>query len=328
MRYIDMHCDTLFRCVADHEQQMHHLPDSMVDIHRLRTADALLQFFAVFVPLRLSDGSLEELPDFKDEELYFEAAHALLEHTVETAPEELEWVLNRETLLKLPDTGKLGVLLTIEDGRVLNGRLQRLLDFYARGVRLITLTWNHENCIGYPNSENPAVMEAGLTDFGREAVLMMNDLGMLVDVSHLSDGGVRDVLRISKKPVVASHSCSRFLNPHPRNISDELLFELAQKGGIVGLNFSPTFLPECPQTGGISRISDMVLHLKHMLDVGGEDCVAIGSDFDGLMGTSEISSPLEMEQLFEALVAAGVSERVVEKIAWKNAYRVLQDVLQ
>jgi membrane dipeptidase len=327
MRYIDMHCDTLFRCVADHEQQMHHLPGSMVDIHRLRTADALLQFFAVFVPPRLADGSLEDLPDFKDEECYFEAAHALLEHTVETTPGELEWVLDRETLLKLPDTGKLGVLLTIEDGRVLNGRLQRLLDFYARGVRLITLTWNHENCIGYPNSKDPVVMESGLTDFGREAVLMMNDLGMLVDVSHLSDGGVRDVLRISKKPVVASHSCSRFFNPHPRNISDVLLRALAEKGGVVGVNFSPTFLPAKPGTGGVSKISDMVLHIMHILDVGGEDCVAIGSDFDGLMGTSEISSPLEMEQLFCALADAGVHERVVDKIAWSNAYRVLRDVL-
>lgn len=326
-RYIDMHCDTLFKCAAYNEQQMYDLPDLMVDIRRLRKAHALLQFFAVFVPPRLADGSLEELPGFTDEDCYFQTAYDLLYKTAEEYSEELLWIRDREALFKLPETGKLGVLLSIEDGRILNGDLGRLKAFYQKGVRLITLTWNHENCIGYPNSENPVLMDKGLTVFGKETVEEMNALGMLVDVSHLSDGGVRDVLRISKKPVAASHSCSRACNPHPRNLSDALLHDLADQGGVIGLNFSPTFLPEYPQAGGTSKISDMVRHVRHMLDIGGEECLAIGTDFDGLMGKSEISSPLDMEKLFTALSDAGISERIIEKIAWKNAYRVLSEVL-
>lgn len=326
-RYIDMHCDTLFKCAAYNTQQMYDLPDLMVDIRRLRQADALLQFFAVFVPPRLEDGSLEDLPGFTDEDIYFQTAYDLFRKTVQDYPEEVLWIKDRETLMKLPETGKAGVLLSIEDGRILKGDLERLKDFYQKGVRLITLTWNHVNCIGYPNSEDPVLMSRGLTEFGKEAVEIMHALGMLVDISHLSDGGARDVLSISKKPVVASHSCSRACNPHPRNLSDALLHDLADRGGIVGLNFSPTFLPESPQPGGVSRISDMVRHVRHMLDIGGEDCLAIGTDFDGLMGESEIASPLEMEDLFTALSNAGISERIIEKIAWKNAYRVLSEAL-
>lgn len=326
-RYIDMHCDTLFKCAAYNTQQMYDLPDLMVDIRRLRQADALLQFFAVFVPPRLADGSLEELPGFSDEDQYFQAACDLLSDTVEKYAGDLIWIKGRETLTELPETGKLGVLLSIEDGRVLNSDPERLNEFYRKGVRLITLTWNNANCIGYPNAEEPLLMNKGLTAFGKDMVEQMNALGMLIDVSHLSDGGVRDVLRISKKPVVASHSCSRACNPHPRNLSDALLHDLAEQGGVVGLNFSPTFLPGEPQAGGTSKISDMVRHAKHMLDIGGEDCLAIGTDFDGLMGKSEISSPLDMEKLFAALSNAGISGRIMEKIAWKNAYRVLLDAL-
>lgn len=326
-RYIDMHCDTLFKCAAYAEQQLYELPDLMVDIRRLRRADTLLQFFAVFMPPRLDDGSLEDLPGVADEELYFQTAQDLLYKTVKENSAELLWVRSLEELLVLPDTGKLGVLLTIEDGRVLNNDIKRLDYFYEKGVRLITLTWNNINCIGYPNSAKPGLMDRGLTAFGCDAIERMNELGMLVDVSHLSDGGVRDVLRISKKPVVASHSCSRTCNPHPRNLSDALLHDLAEQGGVVGLNFSPTFLPEYPQMGGVGKISDMVRHAKHMLDIGGEDCLAVGTDFDGLMGGCEIESPLDMEKLFSALSNAGISERIVEKIVWKNAYRVLIEAL-
>lgn len=326
-RYIDLHCDTLFQCAARGKQQLYDLPELMVDIRRLRAAGALLQFFAVFVPPRLADGSLEDLPHFADEELYFQTAHALFSRTVQEHPDELLWVKDGETLGALPESKKLGVALTIEDGRILSGNPERLRQFYRQGVRLITLTWNHENCIGYPNSENPALMEKGLTDFGKSVICEMNALGMLIDISHLSDGGAREVLRISRKPVTASHSCSRACNPHSRNLSDALLRELAEHGGVAGLNFSPTFLPEKPEQGGVSRVSDMVRHVKHMLDIGGEDCLAIGTDFDGLMGKSEITSPIDMEMLFDALSKAGISERIVEKIAWKNAYRVLSEVL-
>ena len=128
-------------------------------------------------------------------------------------------------------------LLTVEEGGVLNGNRNRLEELYQRGVRLITLTWNYENCIGYPNSRNAQEMQKGLKSFGKQMVEEMNERGMLVDVSHLSDGGFWDCIRLSKKPIIASHSNARALCAHPRNLSDEMLCALGECGGVVGLNF-------------------------------------------------------------------------------------------
>ena len=136
-------------------------------------------------------------------------------------------------------------------------------------------------------------MAAGLTDFGKEAVERMEQLGMLVDVSHLSDGGFWDVSRLCKGPFVASHSNCRALNPHPRSLTDEMLRTLAEHGGVAGLNFAPEFL-----NGDItcqdSRVEDMVTQLRHRINVGGEDCAALGSDLDGIGGRLEIDSSAAM----------------------------------
>ena len=113
---------------------------------------------------------------------------------------------------------------------------------YEKGTRLMTLTWNYENCLGYPNSRDASVMGRGLKKFGLETIEQMNGLGMLVDVSHLSDGGFWDCIRHSSAPVVASHSNVRALCDCPRNLTDEMLKALGEKGGAAGLNFYPAFL--------------------------------------------------------------------------------------
>ena len=120
--------------------------------------------------------------------------------------------------------------------------MNRLHTLYQEGVRLVTLLWNEENCIGSPNSKDRKIMQKGLKPFGFEVVEQMNSLGMLIDVSHLSDGGFWDVLSTSSKPIVASHSNARALCEHPRNLSDDMIRALAEKGGVIGLNFYPYFV--------------------------------------------------------------------------------------
>ena len=223
--------------------------------------------------------------------------------------------------------GKISAFLTLEDGRSINGSMEKLERYYDMGVRLISLTWNYANCLGFPNSPDRELMRKGLTSFGKEAVERMEELGMLVDVSHLSDGGFYDVADICKGPFVASHSNCRSLTPHPRNLTDEMIRIVAEKGGVIGLNFAPGFLGKDIHNSD-SRVDDMILHLQHLWNKGGEDCLALGSDLDGIGGNLEIGSPDQIPRLFDAMSKAGFSGRMIEKMAYENAARVIHDVMK
>ena len=165
-------------------------------------------------------------------------------------------------------------------------------------------------------------MQKGLKPFGFEVVEQMNSLGMLIDVSHLSDGGFWDVLSTSSKPIVASHSNARALCEHPRNLTDDMIRALAEKGGVIGLNFYPYFV----NPAGHASVSALAEHALHLFYIGGEDSVAIGTDFDGFDGVEilEIEKAEEMERLWEALKAKGFTEAQIERIAYGNVKRVLQ----
>lgn len=321
--FIDMHCDTLGVCLRG-ERDIFALPGAMLDIRRMAAAGQAAQFFAVFFR---PEG--ETLPDggaMPGDLEFFEMHRSLLLRSAAAHGDCFAMARSAEDIERNMAAGKVSALLTLEDGRAVEGRLEQLRWFYERDVRVITLTWNGENCFGSPHSADAKVMGRGLTPFGAEAVEYMNELGMLVDVSHLSDGGFWDVSRISRKPFAATHSNCRALAPHTRNLTDEMIRALAQSGGVAGLNFFPPFLSADPgQTR--SRVEDMCRHVLHMLRGGGEDCVALGSDFDGIHGELEIGSPEAVPGLFEALRRAGLSPRQLEKFAYGNVLRVLRDAL-
>lgn len=319
--YLDLHCDTLLKTLPG-GRDLFRLPGSMLDVERLGQAGALAQFFAVYLPP--ADDPLRA--GFPDEDTYFEALRAALMRTVEAHPERMAFAASYADLVRNRAEGKLSALLTIEDGRIVDGSLEKLRHYYGRGVRLITLTWNFANCFGWPGAGDPADRPRGLTAFGAEAVEAMNGLGMLIDVSHLSDGGFYDVARLSKKPFVASHSNCRAISPHPRNLTDDMLRLLAERGGVAGLNFCGKFL-NADITCETSTAAMLAAHAAHMVRVGGEDCAAIGTDFDGIHGPLEIGGPEEMYLLFGALAKQGFTERQIEKLASGNALRVLRDVL-
>lgn len=218
----------------------------------------------------------------------------------------------------------MSAFLTVEDGRLLDGALSNVDRLYALGVRLVTLTWNNPNCLGFPHSADGEKMAMGLTAFGRQAVQAMQDSGIVVDVSHLSDGGFWDVLEVSRRPVVASHSNARAVCSHSRNLSDEMIRALADQGGASGLNLSPEMLCD---TADKSRIADMVRHVQHFINVGGEDFPMIGTDFDGIHGDLEISSCAQMPKLFEALKMAGLTQTQLEKLAYRNALRIIKEAM-
>ena len=215
--------------------------------------------------------------------------------------------------------------MTIEEGGVLNGRMERLTSLYQEGVRLMTLMWNYENCLGHPNSWDSGMMEKGLTPFGIETVTRMGELGMIADVSHASDGTFWDILKYAKGPVVASHSNCRNLCNHPRNLTDEMIRALAEQGGVAGLNFFGPFLGTTKE----SKIEEMTAHILHMIQVGGSEFPAIGTDFDGIDGLERLDIPnaSAMELLWEALKKKGLSQGQLDKIWGENVERVLREVL-
>ena len=205
---------------------------------------------------------------------------------------------------------------------MLEGKIEHLKEFYDLGVRMMTLTWNHENEIGYPHNR-PEFSKRGLKRFGEEVVEKMNELVMIVDVSHLSDAGFYDVARLSKKPFIATHSNSRAMKNHSRNLNDDMIKILANSGGVTGINFCSAFLGNYE----ISSIKDMVRHIKHIRNIGGIDVVALGSDFDGIENKVEISDVSEMGKLAIELEKEGFTTTEIEKIYYKNALRVIKDVL-
>ncbi len=215
MQYIDMHCDTLMKGYLGFKKDIYQSKRNMVDVQRLYEAGAEAQFFAIFLPPIAISSKLGPLIPSDDK--YIEKLRRILLQTIDAHPDKLAMAFSFSELEANRAAGKCSAILTIEDGRSVDGKLEKLEKYYDMGIRLISLTWNAPNCFGFPNSKDPQIMAEGLTNFGREGVARMNELGMLVDVSHLSDGGFWDVVEICKGPFVASHSNCRSLSPPPES---------------------------------------------------------------------------------------------------------------
>lgn len=318
MRLIDLHCDTIWMLMRGEGA---HLQNNSfcVDIDKLKAAGSMAQFFACFI--YLNEIANEE----RWEQGYQLALDMIQRGKAEFAAcsDEISLVSNHGDIIKNYASGKMSAILTIEEGGILNNDISRLYELYNQGIRLMTLTWNHENCIGYPNSKEDVIMQKGLKPFGVEVVEKMNELGMIIDVSHLSDGGFWDVLKYSSKPVIASHSNARSMCNHPRNLSDEMIKALADKGGIAGINLYPYFI----RKNGKVTVEDIADHVWHMYQTGGEDFIAVGTDFDGFdEGELDIAHIGEIDKLYDTVKRRGLSERQMEKFWSGNAMRVLKQI--
>lgn len=331
-----MHCDTLSEIWRGNVQSLER-NGLCVDLERLKKAGAKTQFFACFVNAAGSGSDVWEQAWKNVLEMTELARLAEGEgfHLIRDAGDMEETDVTGGSIICPPDpkTGSSGIqgVLTVEEGGVLNGKMERLDELYRRGIRLITLTWNYENCIGSPNSLDPQVMERGLKPFGIQVVERMNELGMIIDVSHLSDGGFWDCIRCSRTPIVASHSNARSLCSHPRNLTDEMLRALGNKGGVAGVNFYSAFLREKNGTGESVRagLEDIVRHMRRMMDQAGEDAVALGTDFDGFETEAlpeKIRGVQDMDLLWEAMRRSGITARQIDKIAYGNVSRIMEEV--
>jgi len=226
-------------------------------------------------------------------------------------------------ILRAKRDGGVAALVSIEGGEAIGESLDELRSFHQRGVRLMGLTWNRRNAIARGVGAEGA---GGLTDFGRQVVAEMERLGMIVDVSHLSDEALEDVLSVATRPVVASHSNSRALCDHRRNLRDEQAVRIARTGGLVAITFAGVFVDPDPAKVTLARV---VEHIERMLEAAGPDAVGIGSDFDGFserLGLA-LRGCQEMPLITQALLERGHSEETVGKVMGGNWLRVIRDVV-
>lgn len=318
MRFVDLHCDTIVCEVMKSrgEKRLRSNPEGHLDLMRLKLGGALVQAFALFIP---KDPGLH---GYTDENMgpwqFFLDAADWYDRELADNADMLAPALRYEDIAANEAQGKISGLLTVEDGVPLEGDIARLDEMHRRGVRLITLTWNNENSLGFPNMSAP---EKGLKPFGLAALARMNELGIVADVSHLSDAGFWDVAKHTKKPFVASHSNARALCPIFRNLTDEMLRAIAGKGGVTGLNFAADFLVEGSRH---TYINDLVRHARYIADKAGVETVALGSDFDGIGGELEFVDCAGLPRIEEALNSV-FTAREVDNITHENALRVFKE---
>lgn len=314
MRAVDLHCDTLsalLRRERRGESASLRANELHVDIGKLRRGGHLLQCFAVFVDL--AEGApLEDALAQID----------LFYRCMEECKDDIAPVTTWAELEEARRAGRLSAMLTAEEGGMCFGEPALLRMLHRLGVRMMTLTWNHENELGWPNRVREGRPEPrGLKERGFAMLAEMERLGVIVDVSHLSDGGFWDVCRAAKKPFVASHSNARAVCGHVRDLTDDMLRALADRGGVAGLNFYPPFL------GGAS-VAHMAAQIEHMRRVGGIGCVALGSDFDGIELTPAGMDDCSRLPLLEAeLRRRRFTEDEIESVFCGNALRLLRELL-
>lgn len=307
-----MHCDTILELMKDKENLELFENDLSIDIKKMKKGNSIAQFFAMFVFLNSEKDPMEICLEMIDK-FYVELEKNSIHISLAT---------NYEDIMKNDKEGKMSAVLTIEEGGAIKGKLHNLRNFYRLGVRSITLTWNYPNEIGFPNT-NYEHKDKGLTSFGEEVIHEMNKLGMLIDVSHLSDQGFYDVARLTSKPFIASHSNARAIKDNSRNLTDDMIKTLSEKGGVMGICFERDFLGESEN----ARVEDMIRHIKHIKNVGGIDVIALGSDFDGCHPNGEISNIGEIDKLAYGLKNNKFSEDEIDRMFYKNALRVIKDVL-
>ena len=361
MRFADMHCDTIMQIWFSHLRgEPLSLRDTagtgaelMIDLEKLRKGGSLLQNFALFIDLKCpadfngddSEGTFVKQSDSQEYmdpwRQFTEMAsiyHAEIAANADVVREARTW----EDIEANRRDGRISAVLTIEEGGVLQGDLSRIPVLYEEGVRMMTLTWNYENELGFPNRPPQGFEEdfpryfrfrpesgKGLTKIGKEAVLLMEETGILPDVSHLSDDGFYDVAKLTRGPFVASHSNARAITGCNRNLTDDMIRIIGEHGGVIGLNFCPSFVMEAQREEDCRcTIEQLAKHARHIMNVGGQEVIGLGTDFDGIGSRNlEIPDASALQDLALGFSRLGFTDDEIERICWRTVLRVYREVL-
>ncbi|AFM42106.1 Zn-dependent dipeptidase, microsomal dipeptidase [Desulfosporosinus acidiphilus SJ4] len=311
---VDGHCDSIGYLSSQTRTLLLPSEGGHWDVPRAKSADISLQFMAAFIESKFKPS----LATLRGLELIETA-----QRFVEENPDQLFLIKNQSDLNQIPDPTRIGVLLSVEGGEIIGENLFMLDIIYRLGVRALGLTWNQRNALGDGVWERET--KSRLTNLGQDVIRRMNQLGMLIDVSHLNENGFWHVLELSEYPIAATHSCAYSLCPNSRNLTDSQLRALGEHKGIVGVNFNPGFLKE---NGPVTR-KDVVRHISYIAEVAGVETVGLGSDFDGIEETPDgLENVSDLSYLLDDLTKAGFSTKEIEQISGRNFMRLLSGVLK
>lgn len=340
MNIIDMHCDTIsaIRHIRKSASCTLRINSLQIDLEKMKQGGYLLQNFALFVNLSEEENPMEAALSMVD--LYYEE--------LEKNQDMIRPVFSYEDIIRNQADGVMSALLTLEEGEICKGSLENLRNFYRLGARMMTLTWNYENQLGFPNhfpkrsdyteDFKPRFAEAypifgkpnqkGLKEKGLEFLTEMEKLGMIIDVSHLSDGGFYDVYEHTSRPFVASHSNARSLCGNCRNLTDDMIRKMGERGCVIGLNYFGNFLSFHPEGhDSKSTMKDIARHARYIADIGGISCLGLGSDYDGFSGDIELSDCSMLPLLEQEFKKQNFSSSDIDKILYQNVLNLYRDIL-
>lgn len=307
MKVVDFHCDVLYKMLLDDTLmfQASKLGSLDVTYERLKASGTVLQTFAIYIPQSMN-GRLEPILESLDRF-----------HQFVLSCENMVWVRTVKELDSCIRDGKIGALLSLEGVDGLNGQMSMLRILHQLGVRAAGLTWNHANWAADGAMEPRG---GGLTVKGRLFVEQCNNLGIIIDVSHLSDRAFWDIAELSSQPFIASHSNARAVCEHPRNLTDEQIAAIIKAQGLIGVTYVPWFVSHAE----VVTIDHLLHHIEHICELGGEHGVMLGSDFDGIdRYIVGLSHPGELYALQEALLKR-YTEQQVKQFMSENAIRFLR----
>lgn len=302
--YFDGHCDTVSECT--HQGRSLRENEGHLDLARLGRFQKAAQVFALFAnAARFPEGTLWD---------ECQKQHGVFRRELAQNADLAVFCPGGADIAAACEAGKVAALMSIEGAELLDCDPDKLETAADWGVRLINITWNHVNALSGTNVEAP---DKGLTDRGRAFVREAYGLGILPDVSHLSDPGFWDIAELALGPMVASHSNARALCGHSRNLTDDMFRAIRDSGGAAGLNMYEDFI------GGAHALEDAVRHVDHFMELGGEKTLALGGDWDGCELFAGWAGVQDLPQLWSALADRGYDRRTLEDIFFNNWLRVL-----
>ena len=330
---VDAHIDVPYRLRSQLDQtgnfeDISDLTSLNFDYVKAMEGGLNIPFFSIYLPA-----------DTEKSNTSFELANELIdmvESIVDDSPDKFFILKENVYVGNLPGQNLIGIALGIENGAPLEGKLERVKYFYERGIRYITLTHSKSNHIS-DSSYDDNKRWSGLSPFGKKLIQEMNDVGMMIDISHVSDEAFFQVLELSKAPVIASHSSLRHFTPGwERNVSDEMLIELARNGGVLHINFGSSFIIDksrsndaAPNEDNVfASVEQVVDHIDRAVEIAGIDHIGIGSDFDGVGDTlpTGLKDVSYFPNLINEMLKRGYSISDIRKVLGGNTIRVWREV--
>ena len=313
------HCDTILHLIEGpmiKKEKVRKLNEERghVNIPKLKKAYIDCVIFPIYVetffkPERATERALCLMESFFRE--------------VEENANDIEIAKTKGDIKRIIEGGKICGILALEGAEPIQYHLNLLYMFYRLGVRCISLTWNERNMLADGVWENTA--RSGLTSRGITYVKEMEKLGVIIDVSHLSDSCFWSLIEIVSSPIIASHSNCRAICNSPRNLTDDQIKAIADKDGVIGINFAPSFLTN----SGKASIDDVVKHIEHIVEIAGINHVGLGTDYDGISSTPNgLEDVSKLPNLTAKLLEYGYSEKEIKKILGLNFMRVFEKVLK